>query len=117
MQNTLKYISSNPTSRNIKILNFKIDDILFMNSVQNGIELMEFSNHFEYIRKYRLPKDYLFEELNYASFFHCFSSLCKGARVSGLILIQKTRNYFFLFIENYYLKLNERALFDSTFNH
>ena len=90
----------------------KIDAVLFMYD-QNGIELMKFSNHFKYIRKYRLLKDYLVEDLNYASFFHYFSSLCKGARVSGLILIQKTKNYFFLFIENYYLKLDESALFNS----
>lgn len=101
-------------------LEIKIDTILCLKSDNhrgNMYKLIEFSNLHGFYREYMVrerasPNAERTIYLTYHNLLNCFSPFCEGGRIKGLITFAKY-NRLFLFLEDRYLKINKRDLFDQ----
>lgn len=99
-------------------LTLAVDGVLneiYSNGDRKIQKLIEFSNRYAFAREAILPdRDPEIAEksrLTYLNFLNCFSPLCSGGRVRGLIsLSSENASHLFLFVEDRYLEINRSDL-------
>lgn len=110
-------------------LKIRIDTVLFSaNQEEHRQHLIEFSNNHGALRQYRLPyvakqvhtnETQFVRRMTYFNLLHCFYELCEGCRYKGLITLKNNedgRYYRYLFMEDRYMEVDERILFENNGN-
>lgn len=109
-------------------LKIRVDAIFFSATQAKHLQMIEFSNIHGALRQYGLP--YVIKEVNtngtqlvrrqtYFNLLHCFYELCQGGRYKGLITLKNNEDasyYSYLFLEDHYMQVDERILFENNGN-